>query len=165
MATKVHTNQQPKEQNSESDTHVIRSSNHWAGALPAPQGLYDPEQEKDSCGVGFVCHIKGQPNHQIVSDARSLLCNMTHRGATGADARDGDGAGVMTGIPHAFFLREASLLSIELPAQGPMPSETSSSDQIQSKPSLSIRLPLKGSHRLISSKSWAGVKSLETTRS
>ncbi|EHS64131.1 glutamate synthase (NADPH/NADH) small chain [Puccinia graminis f. sp. tritici CRL 75-36-700-3] len=88
------------------------------GALPAPQGLYDPDQEKDSCGVGLVCHIKGQPNHKIVSDARSLLCNMSHRGATGADARNGDGAGVLTGIPHAFFLREASLLSIDLPAQG-----------------------------------------------
>ncbi|KAA1136602.1 glutamate synthase [NADH] [Puccinia graminis f. sp. tritici] len=119
MAPKVHNNQEQKEiKSSEPDSNLIRSSNHWAGALPAPQGLYDPDQEKDSCGVGFVCHIKGQPNHKIVSDARSLLCNMTHRGATGADARDGDGAGVMTGIPHAFFLREASLLSIDLPAQG-----------------------------------------------
>jgi glutamate synthase (NADPH/NADH) len=50
--------------------------------LPAKQGLYDPENEKDSCGVGFVCHIKGKGNHKIVSDARSLLCNMTHRGAS-----------------------------------------------------------------------------------
>ena len=54
-----------------------------------------------------VCHVKGEPSHKIVSDARSLLCNMTHRGATGADARDGDGAGVMIGMPDAFFRREA----------------------------------------------------------
>ncbi|GAA95243.1 uncharacterized protein L969DRAFT_21927 [Mixia osmundae IAM 14324] len=85
---------------------VLRDETSWGGALPAEQGLYNPENEKDSCGVGFVCHIKGEPSHKIVSDARSLLCNMTHRGAVGADARDGDGAGVMVGIPDAFFRRE-----------------------------------------------------------
>ncbi|KAI9618151.1 hypothetical protein H4Q26_012496 [Puccinia striiformis f. sp. tritici PST-130] len=102
---KVHNHQEHTETNPESDSSIIRSSNHWAGALPAPQGLYDPDQEKDSCGVGFVCHIKGQANHKIVSDARSLLCNMTHRGATGADARDGDGAGVMGryAVGNVFF--------------------------------------------------------------
>ncbi|KAF2397227.1 glutamate synthase-like protein [Trichodelitschia bisporula] len=77
----------------------------WAGALPLKQGLYDPELEKDACGVGFAAHIKGKASHKIVSDARSLLCNMTHRGAVGSDARDGDGAGVMTSIPHKFFVK------------------------------------------------------------
>lgn len=86
---------------------VERDEASWAGSLPANQGLYDNENEKDACGVGFICHIKGKPNHKIVSDARQLLCAMTHRGATGADSRDGDGAGVMTGIPHGFFKREA----------------------------------------------------------
>lgn len=86
---------------------VERDPSSWAGAMPANQGLYSNENEKDSCGVGFICHIKGEPSHKIVSDARSLLCAMTHRGATGADSRDGDGAGVMTGIPHDFFKREA----------------------------------------------------------
>lgn len=86
---------------------VKRDSSSWAGAQPAKQGLYDPVNEHDSCGVGFVCQIKGKPSHKLVSDARQLLCAMTHRGATGADARDGDGAGVMTGIPHDFFKREA----------------------------------------------------------
>jgi glutamate synthase (NADPH/NADH) len=86
---------------------VLRDPSSWAGAMPASQGLYMNELEKDSCGVGFVCHIKGEQSHKIVSDARQLLCAMTHRGATGADSRDGDGAGVMTGIPHAFFKREA----------------------------------------------------------
>ncbi|KAJ7184267.1 NADPH-dependent glutamate synthase [Mycena filopes] len=85
---------------------VQRDPSSWAGALPANQGLYSNENEKDSCGVGFICHVKGQPNHKIVSDARQLLCAMTHRGATGADSRDGDGAGVMTALPHAFFKRE-----------------------------------------------------------
>lgn len=77
----------------------------WAGALPVKQGLYDPAYEKDACGVGFACHIKGKASHKIVSDARNLLCNMTHRGAVGSDARDGDGAGVMTSIPHWFFIK------------------------------------------------------------
>lgn len=86
---------------------VQRDPTSWSGSLPANQGLYLNEQEKDSCGVGFVCHVKGKPSHKIVSDARQLLCSMTHRGATGADSRDGDGAGVMTSIPHEFFQREA----------------------------------------------------------
>ncbi|KAF6765062.1 NADPH-dependent glutamate synthase [Ephemerocybe angulata] len=86
---------------------VERDESSWAGSLPASQGLYNNENEKDSCGVGFICQIKGEPSHKIVSDARQLLCAMTHRGATGADSRDGDGAGVMTGIPHGFFKREA----------------------------------------------------------
>ncbi|KAJ8517312.1 hypothetical protein ONZ45_g5485 [Pleurotus djamor] len=86
---------------------VERDPSSFAGSLPANQGLYLNENEKDSCGVGFICHIKGEPTHKIVSDARQLLCAMTHRGATGADSRDGDGAGVMTAIPHLFFKREA----------------------------------------------------------
>ncbi|EEB89408.1 hypothetical protein MPER_12496 [Moniliophthora perniciosa FA553] len=86
---------------------VERDPSSWAGSLPASQGLYLNENEKDSCGVGFICHVKGEPTHKIVSDARQLLCAMTHRGATGADSRDGDGAGVMTSIPHQFFVREA----------------------------------------------------------
>lgn len=87
--------------------------------LPAAQGLYDPDNERDSCGVGFVAHIRGEPSHKIVSDARMLLCNMTHRGATGSDSRDGDGAGVMVGIPHQFFVVEAEReLGITLPKPG-----------------------------------------------
>ncbi|KAG8931523.1 glutamate synthase [NADH] [Tulasnella sp. 419] len=86
---------------------VQRDPTSWAGAAPANQGLYSNENDKDSCGVGFICQIRGSPSHKIVSDARNLLCAMTHRGATGADSRDGDGAGVMTSIPHTFFQREA----------------------------------------------------------
>jgi glutamate synthase (NADPH/NADH) len=91
----------------------------WAESLPASQGLYHNENERDACGVGFICQIKGKPSHKIVSDARQLLCAMTHRGATGADSRDGDGAGVMSGIPHEFFKAETErLLTTALPAPG-----------------------------------------------
>lgn len=86
---------------------VERDPTSWNHSMPASQGLYLSEYEKDACGVGFICHIKGERSHKIVSDARQLLCAMTHRGAVGADSRDGDGAGVMTAIPHLFFKREA----------------------------------------------------------
>ncbi|KAK4947469.1 glutamate synthase [NADH] [Elasticomyces elasticus] len=91
----------------------------WGEALPEKQGLYDPSLEKDACGVGFAANIKGKPSHKIVSDARNLLCNMTHRGAVGSDARDGDGAGVMTSIPHKFFVKNfAREVGVELPPLG-----------------------------------------------
>ncbi|MCJ1271066.1 glutamate synthase [NADH] [Lobaria immixta] len=91
----------------------------WAGALPLKQGLYDPALEKDACGVGFAAHIKGKASHKIVSDARNLLCNMTHRGAVGSDARDGDGAGVMTSMPHRFFIKNFEReTGYKLPPQG-----------------------------------------------
>lgn len=99
--------------------HIARDPNSWGASLPAQQGLYVPEYERDACGVGFICQIKGKPSHKIVSDARHLLCAMAHRGATGADSRDGDGAGVMSGIPHAFFKREAEReLGCPLPEPG-----------------------------------------------
>ena len=96
-----------------------KENTSWAGALPVKQGLYDPDYEKDACGVGFSCHIKGKISHKIISDAQSLLCNMTHRGAVGSDARDGDGAGVMTSIPHKFMVREFEYANdFTLPPQG-----------------------------------------------
>jgi glutamate synthase (NADH) len=91
----------------------------WADSLPKKQGLYDPENEKDSCGVGFICHIKGDRRHDIVIDAKNILCNMTHRGATGADIRDGDGAGLMTSIPHELLSNDANnLFGVTLPPIG-----------------------------------------------
>ncbi|CAK7566003.1 MAG: glutamate synthase [NADH] [Sporothrix epigloea] len=99
--------------------YQAENNGSWAGALPVKQGLYDPDLEKDACGVGFACHIKGKPSHKIVSDARNLLCNMTHRGAVGSDARDGDGAGVMTSIPHKFFVKNFEReVNIALPPPG-----------------------------------------------
>ncbi|TGO49858.1 hypothetical protein BCON_0198g00140 [Botryotinia convoluta] len=99
--------------------YEAEGNDSWAGALPVKQGLYDPSLEKDACGVGFACNIKGKPSHKIVSDARNLLCNMTHRGAVGSDARDGDGAGVMTSIPHKFFIKNFEReTDIKLPPLG-----------------------------------------------
>src|SRR5215510_10915412 len=85
---------------------------------PEAEGLYDPSLEKDSCGVGFIANIKGKRSHQIVSDALSILCNLEHRGAVGADPRAGDGAGILVQIPHAFFKRKAAEIGFQLPDPG-----------------------------------------------
>ncbi|KAJ2559274.1 glutamate synthase [NADH] [Coemansia sp. RSA 1933] len=90
----------------------------WAGALPEKQGLYDPANERDACGVGFIIDIKGAASHQLLHDSEDLLCNMSHRGATGADERDGDGAGVMAAMPHKFMTREFKNLGCLLPPEG-----------------------------------------------
>src|SRR6478672_12351732 len=66
--------------------------------LPQAQGLYDPALDKDSCGVGFIADIKGRKSHLIVEDGLRILCNLEHRGATGADPRMGDGAGILVQI-------------------------------------------------------------------
>ncbi|CAI8496289.1 unnamed protein product [Hanseniaspora opuntiae] len=88
----------------------------WANTMPKRVGLYNPDSELDSCGTGFVANIKGVPSHKIVSDARPLLCNMTHRGATSTDG-NGDGAGILVGIPHKFMTREFKLdCNLDLPA-------------------------------------------------
>jgi glutamate synthase (NADPH/NADH) large chain len=85
---------------------------------PARHGLYDPALDKDSCGVGFIANIKGKQSHQIVADAIQILCNLEHRGATGADPRMGDGAGILVQMPHKFFARKAKELGFKLPAAG-----------------------------------------------
>lgn len=86
--------------------------------FPEAYGLYDPEHEKDACGVGFIAHIKGKPSHQIVLDADVILQNMDHRGACGCEANTGDGSGIMCGLPHPFLRKVAkSDLGIELPEE------------------------------------------------
>src|SRR3982751_721803 len=87
---------------------------------PPAVGLYDPSLEKDSCGVGFIANIKGRKSHQIVADALSILCNLEHRGAVGADPRFGDGAGILVQIPHAFFTRKVikSIIADQIKAEG-----------------------------------------------
>ncbi|ULO06652.1 glutamate synthase large subunit [Paenibacillus sp. 19GGS1-52] len=86
--------------------------------LPSKQGLYDPQFEKDACGMGFVAHIKGKPSHDIVTNALTMLFNMEHRGGQGSEPNSGDGAGIMLQIPHRFFAGEAKKLGFELPKQG-----------------------------------------------
>ena len=75
--------------------------------LPEKQGLYDPSLEKDSCGVGFVAHIKGEASHQIVLDADHILQRMVHRGGCGCEPTTGDGAGILTALPHKFMAKVA----------------------------------------------------------
>jgi hypothetical protein len=86
--------------------------------VPAARGLYDPALDKDSCGVGFIADIKGRKSHQIVEDALTILVNLEHRGAVGADPRAGDGAGILVQIPHQFFARKTAELGFTLPAPG-----------------------------------------------
>lgn len=87
--------------------------------FPEKTGLYDPAQEKDSCGVGFVANIKGQPSHQIMLDAYHLNSRMDHRGGCGFEANTGDGAGILTALPHSFFHQIAKKeLGADLPSAG-----------------------------------------------
>ncbi len=87
-------------------------------SAPKKQGLYDPAHEHDACGVGFVAHIKNQKSHDIVEKGLEILHRLTHRGAAGADPREGDGAGILLQIPDAFFRAVTPDLGIELPAKG-----------------------------------------------
>ncbi|MCS7471536.1 glutamate synthase large subunit [Stieleria sp. ICT_E10.1] len=87
--------------------------------LPKKQGLYDPEHEKDACGVGFIAHIKGVPSHQNVLDADEILRAMDHRGACGCEPNTGDGCGMMCGLPHKFLTKVAKEdLGVDLPEPG-----------------------------------------------
>jgi glutamate synthase (NADPH/NADH) large chain len=81
-------------------------------------GLFDPTLEKDSCGVGFIADIKGRKSHKIIEDALTILLNLEHRGAVGADPRAGDGAGILVQIPHKFLVKKVAALGIKLPAPG-----------------------------------------------
>ncbi len=86
--------------------------------LPTRQGLYDPRNEHDACGVGFIVHIKGHKSHAIVSQGLELLRNLTHRGAVGADPFAGDGAGILIQLPDAFLRAECGKQGLTLPSEG-----------------------------------------------
>ncbi len=85
---------------------------------PARQGLYDPANERDACGLGFIAHIKGHKTHAIVSQGLSILKNLSHRGATGADPLQGDGAGILIQLPDAFLRKACGQQGLTLPAIG-----------------------------------------------
>src|SRR5665647_1776875 len=82
------------------------------------QGLYDPRQERDACGVGFVAHIKGKQSHDMIRQGLQILENLTHRGAVGADPLAGDGAGILLQIPDQFLRDEMGWGNIKLPSAG-----------------------------------------------
>ncbi len=82
------------------------------GSFAEPCGLYSPALERDACGVGMICHLKGEPSHAVVSNALKILENLAHRGASGSDGKTGDGAGILMQLPDAFLRKVAG---VELP--------------------------------------------------
>jgi len=92
-----------------------RGAEHANPDLPGAQGLYDPRFEHDSCGVGFVVDMQGRKSNAILTQALTAVCCLNHRGAAGAEADTGDGAGVTIQIPDAFY---RAVLPFELPAEG-----------------------------------------------
>ncbi|MBP6310264.1 MAG: glutamate synthase subunit alpha, partial [Arenimonas sp.] len=89
-----------------------------AQGLPPAQALYDPEYEKDACGVGFICNMDGTKSHAIIHDAIQILVRLTHRGASSSDNRTGDGAGLCIQVPHEFCQAIAQEQDFELPPEG-----------------------------------------------
>ena len=85
------------------------------GDFPPQQGLYDPRNEHDSCGVSFVCDIHGRATNDLVMKGVGALCNMEHRGAQGADIHTGDGAGILIQVPDRFY---RDVVSFDLPEAG-----------------------------------------------
>ena len=85
-----------------------------SNGFPKAQGLYDPSNEHDACGIGFVAHIKGQKSHDIIQRGLTVLLNMDHRGATSSDNKTGDGAGILMQLPHDFYVS----LRIPVPEPG-----------------------------------------------
>lgn len=86
--------------------------------VPSAQGLYDPSNEHDACGVGFVAHIKGKKSHEIVQQGLRILHNLDHRGAVGADPLMGDGAGILLQIPDQYYREEMARQGVHLPPAG-----------------------------------------------
>src|SRR5262245_17199819 len=82
------------------------------------EGLYQPSTEHDSCGVGFIVHMKGEKSHDIIEKALLALNHLSHRGACGCEVNTGDGAGILIQVPHAFLAREFNKLGIALPKEG-----------------------------------------------
>jgi glutamate synthase (ferredoxin) len=85
---------------------------------PEPQGLWDPSREKDSCGVGFIAHLKGKRSHDIIQKTLTMNQHMIHRGASGSDPDTGDGAGIFIQTPDKFLRKVMAERDVELPPEG-----------------------------------------------
>lgn len=109
LSASMHSDNEPKAGASRSPYALVPD------ARPAAQGLYDPRNEHDACGVGFVATLTGVADHKIVEQALTVLRNLEHRGATGAEPDSGDGAGILTQVPDAFL---RSKVAFELPTAG-----------------------------------------------
>src|ERR1700748_3756235 len=94
----------------------IRAGAH--DSVPEAHGMYDPANEHDACGVGFVAHIKGKKSHQIIEQGLKILENLDHRGAVGADKLMGDGAGILIQLPDSFYREEMAKQGVTLPPEG-----------------------------------------------
>jgi glutamate synthase (NADPH) large chain len=84
-------------------------------ALPAAQGLYDPQSERDACGLAMVADLRGRPTHGTVTQALAALHNLRHRGAAGAEPSSGDGSGLLMQVPDAFY---RAVAGVQLPPPG-----------------------------------------------
>ncbi|MQA88609.1 MAG: glutamate synthase large subunit [Gemmatimonas sp.] len=91
---------------------------HRPAGLPAKQGLYDPQNERDACGFGFIVQVGGEKSHGLVEQGLEILINLTHRGAAGSDPESGDGAGILLQIPHRFLAEECLKEGLLLPESG-----------------------------------------------
>ena len=96
----------------------FRLKDKYRFGFPEKKGLYDPQFEKDSCGVGLVANIKGLPSREIMDDAFLVNSKMDHRGGCGFEENTGDGAGILLALPDSFFRSEASKIGIDLPKIG-----------------------------------------------
>ena len=98
--------------------HYIKDQRYNRGGQPRPVGMYNPDYEHDSCGVGFVARLGEETTHEVVEKAVKVLVNLEHRGAVGGDKATGDGAGLLLQMPHEFMVEEAKKLGVELPGAG-----------------------------------------------
>src|SRR5262245_29171935 len=96
---------------------TMSSRAHYRHEPPQAQGLYDPRNEHDACGVGFIVNIRGEASHKLLLDAMEILVNLQHRGACGCEDNTGDGAGVMIQVPHKFLLNACAAAGIRLPGR------------------------------------------------
>ena len=97
----------------------MRNIHHYRPyGWPEKQGLYDPQFEHDSCGVGFVVNVKGRKSHDIIQQALTVLKNLQHRGACGCEVNTGDGAGILIQMPHEFLKKVCAQKKIALPSYG-----------------------------------------------
>ena len=107
---------------------------------PEKQGLYDPNLEHDSCGVGFIVDMHNRASHDIIRQGLELIGNLEHRGALGADPETGDGCGILIQIPHAFLLKSVLLPDSVFQQQENMELERYSSLRIRITVSIVVQL-------------------------
>ncbi|HEX7479318.1 MAG TPA: hypothetical protein VF331_16060, partial [Polyangiales bacterium] len=100
------------------ERHLTTEQKEALRTAAAEHGLYRHAYEHDACGMGFVAHLKGEKSHSIIADALTVLDNMSHRGACGCDPETGDGAGIMTQIPHELYKELCAEQGFTLPEPG-----------------------------------------------